>query len=264
MLREMTSLLALALLPSPPAARAASASDVALGDAAYARFDNGSALRHYQTAALAFPDDAEARWRLARAHADVGQALEATDQDAAREHYRRGEGEARKAVELDPRSANAHFFLAVCLGRMALFEGGKTKIRLSREVRTEAERAILLDTGHDGAYYVLGRWNYGIATLSWILKAFAKVIYGGVPEGATVEKAAEMFEKAIELDPARPMHHLEYARALAKLGRYSEARVHLQQCLDLPQVQWDDPIQKAEAARMLKDLRGEKDEIERP
>lgn len=254
---------ALAILAPVPARGDGAANEVALGDAAYARFENDVALDHYEKAALADPNDASVRWRLARAHADLGQALETTDRGAALEEYRLGEKEARRAVALDPDSANAHFFLAVCVGRMALFEGGKTKIRLSREVRSEAERAIELDPRHDGAYHVLGRWNYGIATLSWILKAFAKVIYGGVPEGASVEKAAEMFERAIEIDPSRPMHHLEYARALAKLGRFSEARVHLKRCLDLPRVQWDDPIHKAEAARMLRDLEGKKDDVAR-
>jgi len=250
----MPAVLAVALVAPPPAA----ASALGKGDEAYARFDNEAALRLYESAAAAAPEDAEAWWRVARAHSDIGSALEATDEDAAREHYRRGEDAARRAVALDPDSANAHFFVAVCVGRLALFEGGKTKIRLSQEVKAEAERALELDPTHDGAWHVLGRWNYGIATLSWILKAFARVIYGGVPPGASVEKAAEMFEKAIEYDPKRPMHHLEYARALARLGRYEEARAELQKCLDLPRVQWDDPAHKAEAAGMLREIRGKR------
>jgi len=241
--------LGLALVLHAPAATPDDA--LAQGDEAYARFDNEAALRFYERAALDRPRDAEVWWRVARAQSDVGSALEATDADAAREHYRRGEEAARRAVALDPRSANAHFFVAVCLGRLALFEGGKTKIRLSKEVEAEAERALELDPCHDGAWHVLGRWNYGIATLSWILKAFAKVIYGGVPPGASVEKA-------IECDPTRPMHHLEYARALVKLGRYEEARAELRKCLQLPRVQWDDPVNKAEAARMLEDIRGKR------
>jgi tetratricopeptide (TPR) repeat protein len=259
MLAAILSALAMAIATVPRPQVAPPPDELSLGDAAYARFDNDAALRHYQDATQADPESADAQWRLARAHADVGRALEPTDRDAAREHYLLGVEAARRAVALDSRSANAHFFLAVCVGRLALFEGGKTKIRLSQEVKAEAERAIELDPTHDGAYHVLGRWNYGVATLGWILKAFAKVIYGGVPPGATVEKAAEMFERAIALDPSRPMHHLEYARALVKLERYAEARIHLRRCLELPRVQWDDPAHKEEAARMLKDIEGRRD-----
>lgn len=234
--------------------------ELALGDEAYARFDNEAALDHYRKAVEAAPGDAEALWRLALAHADVGKALEETDRDAAEEHYRQGEEAAHRAIAANPDLANAHFVLAVCLGRLALLEGGKTRIRLSKEVKAEAERTIELDPTHDGAYSVLGRWNYAIATLGWLTRAFARVVYGGIPAGATMEKAAEMFRKAVELDPGRPAHHLEYARALVHLGRYSEATRQLRMCLELPRVQWDDPASRAEAARLLREIDGKKDD----
>jgi tetratricopeptide (TPR) repeat protein len=247
--------------PLPPRSGAAGLrGEVALGDAAYARFDNGAALGHYARAVEADPGDGEALWRLALAHTDVGRALEEADPDEAEGHYRRGGEAARRAIAASPDSANAHFVLAVCLGRLALLEGGKIRIRLSREVKKEAERAIELDPGHDGAYSVLGRWNYAVATLGWLSRAFARVVYGGVPPGASVERAAEMFRKAVELDPTRPAHRLEYARALVALGRYAEARRQLERCLALPRVQWDDPASKAEAARILRDIAGKDDD----
>jgi tetratricopeptide (TPR) repeat protein len=246
---EIVLCLASVIRAAPPPDRAAPAR--ADGDAAYARFDNEAALVRYQAAVEAEPDDAGARWRLARAHADVGLELQAADEDAARRHYRQGLGAARRAVELDPDCANAHFFVAVCAGRLALLEGARARIQLSREVRAEAERTLALDPGHDGACHVLGRWNLELATLGWLQRALAKVVYGGVPPGASLEEAAEMLERAIALDPRRPVHHLEYARVLVAQGRLDQARLELRACLDLPRVQWDDPIHKADAARLL-------------
>jgi tetratricopeptide (TPR) repeat protein len=234
--------------------------ELVLGKEAYARFDNEDALEHYRKAAEGRPDDVEALWRLALACADVGKAREDADRKGAEELYRQGVTAARRAVATSPDTPNAHFVLAVCLGRLALVEGGKTRIRLSKEVKMEAERTIELDPAHDGAYVVLGRWNEAIATLGWFQKAVGGVIYGSLPSGATVAKAAEMFRKAVELDPGRPGHRLEYARALIELGRYSEARKQLRTCLELPRVQWDDPASKAEAARLLKDIEGKRDE----
>ncbi len=234
--------------------------ELALGKEAYARFDNEDALEHYRRAVEGQPDDVEALWRLALACADVGKAHEDVDRKEAEELYRQGVTAARRAVATSPGTPNAHFVLAVCLGRLALVEGGRTRIRLSKEVKKEAERTIELDPAHDGAYVVLGRWNEAIATLGWFRKAVGGVIYGSLASGVTVAKAAEMFRKAVELDPRRPGHRLEYARALIELGRYSEARRELRTCLELPRVQWDDPGSKAEAARLLKDIEGKKDE----
>jgi len=234
--------------------------ELALGKEAYARFDNEGALEHYRKAVEGHPDDVEALWRLALACADVGKAREDVERGKAEELYRQGVAAARRAVAAGPDTPNAHFVLAVCLGRLALVEGGKARIRLAKEVKKEAERTIELEPRHDGAYVVLGRWNDAVATLGWFRRAVGGVIYGGLPSGGTVEKAAEMFRKAVELDPTRPGHHLEYARALIELRRYSEARKELRTCLELPRVQWDDPASKAEAARLLKDIEGKKDE----
>jgi tetratricopeptide (TPR) repeat protein len=233
--------------------------EVALGNAAYAQFDNQTALQHFLNALKADPNNYEALWKGARAYADVGKTLEKSDKDKAKKLYLLGDTLARKSVMLYPDSADAHFALALCVGRVALFEGGKTKIRLSKEVKKEADKAIELDPNHDGAYHIIGRWHYNISTLSWVLKAAAKVIYGGVPPGASLEQAAEMYEKAIAIQGDKPVHRLEAGRTLIELERYSEARVQLQTCIDLPQAQWDDPVHKEEAAKMLQEIKNKKD-----
>ncbi len=228
--------------------------ELALANAAYERYENKIALEHYLNVLKEDPKNYEALWKGARSYADVGKPFEKDDQDKALSYYQAGDSLARQAVSLYPDSANTHFVLALCVGRVALFEGGKTKIRLSKEVKKEADLAVELDPRHDGAYHILGRWNYNIATLGWFLRAAAKVIYGGVPPGATLENAAAMFEKAIEIAPEKPVHRLEYGRTLIELGRKDEARKQLEKCIELPQVQWDDPAHKKEAETLLKKL----------
>lgn len=232
---------------------------LAQGNAAYAAFDNDSALRHFRAALQMDPNNYEALWKAARACADVGKTFEQKDKKQAKAIYLQGDSLARQAVKLYPDSAESHFALALCVGRVALFEGGKTKIRLSKEVQKEAERAVALNPRHDGAYHILGRWNYNIATLDWLMKAAAKVIYGGVPPGASLEEAAKMFAQAVALDGRKPVHRLEYGRTLIKLERYQEAREQLQACIALDRAQWEDPQHQAEAAKLLKDIRDKKD-----
>jgi Tfp pilus assembly protein PilF len=80
-----------------------------------------------------------------------------------------------------------------------------------------------------------------------------------VPPGASLKTAAEMFRKAVEIDPAKPVHHLEYARTLKELAKYSEARQQLRTCIELPVVHWDDPAHKAETSRMLEEIKDKRD-----
>ncbi|MCL4707631.1 tetratricopeptide repeat protein [bacterium] len=233
--------------------------EILLGNEAYAKFDNQKALQHFLTALDMDPNNYQALWKGARAYADVGRTFEHQEKNRAKLMYQTGDSLARKCVALYPDSADAHFALALCVGRVALFEGGKTKIRLSKEVKQEADLAVALQPTHDAAYHILGRWHYNIATLGWALKAVAKIVYGGVPPGATLAEAAKMFERALALNGEKPVHRLEYGRTLIALEQYDEARVQLQECMALPQAQWDDDMSKAEAARLLKTIAGKHD-----
>jgi tetratricopeptide (TPR) repeat protein len=218
------------------------------GDIAYGKFDNRGALKNYSRAVEIDSSDYEALWKLARAYADVGMSLPKKEQPA---YYALAEKTARRCVTLHPDSSNSHFSLAVALGRLALYEGGKRKIQIAREVKAEAEQTLRANPRHDGALHVLGRWHYELADLNFIERAVAKIIFGGLPSGASYEQAARYFEQAIQYRPQAPVHHYEYARTLLKLERVAEARRHLEKCLELPEVFWDDSQHKLEARKLL-------------
>lgn len=230
---------------------------IARGDSAYAVFDNQAALEYYRAALERKPEKYAALWRAVRTYSDVGEAE--PDKDSKRTKFEIADSLAHKCVALYPDSAESHFVLAIALGRMALFVGGKRKISYSKEIEMAAKTAIALDPTHDGAHHVLGRWHYEISTLNWFLKAAAKVMYGGVPPGASLEASAEHLRKASELAPEKILHHLEYARTLIKLERYSEARPHLERCATLPPTLWDDNERKQEAAGLLRKIQGKTD-----
>ena len=242
-----------------PAARAAAtpadstiANLIHAGNAAFKAFDNKAALEAYGRAVAIDSSNYEALWKLARAYVDVGQAAKG---DVQKENYALGEKTARRCVALYADSADGHFFLAVAVGRVALMVGGKKKIALSKEVKKEAEAALAINPRHDGAMHTIGRWNYELANLSWLLKAAAKIIYGGVPSGASNEQAKDWFEKAIGINPDKPVHHLWLGETLIELKDYANAREHFQTCVSLPDFFWDDPKNKEQAKERLEDIK---------
>jgi len=225
------------------------------GDAAFKAFDNKTALEVYGRAVAMDSSNYEALWKLARAYVDVGQAAKDAEQ---KQNYFMGEKIARRCVALHPDSAEGHFFLAVAVGRVALMVGGKKKIALSKEVKAEAEKALAINPRHDGAMHTIGRWHYELANLSWVLKAAAKIIYGGVPTGASNQQAKEWFEKAIAVAPETPVHHLWMGETLIELEDYAEARKHLETCIMLEDAFWDDPDNKAQARERLDDIKNKR------
>jgi tetratricopeptide (TPR) repeat protein len=141
---------------------------------------------------------------------------------------------ARGAVKAAPDSASGHVWLAVALGRQALKEGPKTRLALSREIKSEVDRALELDPGIGRAWHVRGAWNRKIASLNLVERMAANTVLGGVPRGASMENAVRDFEKAVALEPAYVNHRLELGRTYLELERWDDARRELEKAVALP------------------------------
>lgn len=209
----------------------ARAQGVAAGDAALTKFDLEGALTAYRAAHKQAPGDYEATWKLARALADKSTLTK--DRNDQKQLCVEAEQLARAAVGLKPEDSKGHAYLAVAVGKLALYEGGKRKVELGNEVKREADRAIKLNDKEDLAYHVLGVWNREMAELNWVLRKFAEMLYGKFPS-ASLDKAAENLEQARHLAPDVVPHPVELGVTLADMRRWQEANDALEKALAMP------------------------------
>ena len=224
------------------------------GDDFYDKWDHRNALVEYMNALKIDSTDYEILWRISRAYTELGEKI---DERVRESYYQNAMKYAEKAVVANADGVEGHFRKAVALGRLALFKGGKTKIELSKGVKEEIDIVKQLDPDYDLAYYVIGRWHREISNLSRILKALAKVIYGGVPE-ASNEKALENFNKAIELKPDFIEYRLELGRTYMMLKQWEAAREQFTKCGELPSMEEDDDEFKKEAQELLDKIKNKK------
>ncbi|MBZ5589303.1 MAG: hypothetical protein LAO05_12145 [Acidobacteriia bacterium] len=235
-MRHVTGGLALAsLLIGAFAAGAPDAAEVATrvaaGDAALARLDLHAGIAAYRSALEVAPDSFEALWKLTRALTD--EATLSKQPSEQKNLCIEAEKLARKAVSLNPSDANGHTYLAVAVGKLALFEGGKRKVELSKEVKAEAEKALQLNPNEDTALHVLAIWNREMVELGWFLKSFAQLLYGKFPP-ASLDTALADLKHASELQPGVIPHHVELGITLASAKRWGEAKAELEKGLALP------------------------------
>lgn len=222
---------------------------VRAGDAAHSRADYPSALVFYQEACKKAPANYEAAWKLARAYVDVGEKQ--TEKQERRSLYEKACHVASKAVEVNPDGSKGHLYVSIALGRLALEGEARERVRLSGEIKRAVDRALAIDPQDDIAWHVLGRWHRRVSSISWIEKKFAGLFYGGVPKEASMEKAAECFKKAIQLNDNHINHHLELALTYERLGKRNLAVIEYQKVMSLPGQNAGDQSHKAVAERKL-------------
>lgn len=259
--RSVAMVLRLALLATfagafPGSATSATSSPpdwIAAGDLEYSAANLVNARDAYQAALAANPNHFVALCRLARAESELAELQKGDEQRrtraAAVEH-------ARAAVKAAPDSAAGHVWLAVALGRQALGEGAKTKLALSREIKSEVDRALQMDPANGRGWHVLAVWNVKIAGLNAVERMAANAVLGGVPKGASTATAEMAFQKAIALEPGYVNHRLEYGRLLRALRRDADARRELEKAVALPPTSSAlDARYQAEARELLAKIR---------
>jgi tetratricopeptide (TPR) repeat protein len=234
----LTPVVALALPGDAPEISAI----IAGGDAAAARLDLEGAIAAYRSASTLSSASYDAAWKLARALAD--KATLSHDPAEQKRLCEEAEKFGDAAIRLNPSDARGHTALAVAVGKLALFEGGRRKVELSKEVKAEAEKALQCDPDDHVALHVLGIWNREMVELNWFLKSLAQVLYGKFPPASLAAAIADL-RRAVEIEPAAIPHHVELGITLASAKRWAEAKVEFDQALALPSVWATDDYYRA-------------------
>lgn len=226
----------------------------AAGDREVAARNLTAALADYRDALALDSMNVAALTKAAHTAVDLGEFDPATDERAAL--YRSAEQYARRAAAANPNDANAHFVLAMALGRNALTMGTRDKIRMAGEVRREALAALQLDPAHGGALHVMGVWNAEIMRLSGLSRVFAKTFLGAqIFNEASWDNAQRYMEQAVAAEPNRITHHLDLGRVYADRGMKDKAAEQFQWVVNAPVTEYNDPHYKADAAKRLEALR---------
>src|SRR5207245_2129884 len=153
---------------------------------------------------------------------------------------------ARWSVRLVANDPKGHTFLAIVVGKLALYYGGRTKVELSQDVKSEAEKAIALDPKEDLAYHVPGVWNREMVELNWFMQKFAEVLYRAFPP-ASMDDALKNLRHASELAPHIVPHQVELGITLAAAGKWDESKRTLEAALTMPKTWVTDDVYKQQA-----------------
>jgi len=256
------ALLAFALATARPAGAGAATSaaptdSLALCDQTYLAGDPQESAAIARRILARDPRQAAAAWRLSRAL--IARSNLAGDKARRRGLLVEAREWAETAVREDATGSQGFTCLAICQGNLSGLAGGRDRIALAEAARQAAERALALDQDNDLAWLVLGVWNREVATVGGLQKVLARVFYGGVPAGASLERAETCLRRAAALAPGHVNHHRELGITLMARGRYDEAIQELERAVALPPALPGDAAYQADARRRLREARDRRD-----
>ena len=250
-MRALRYLSAGMLLAASVAGAQTAANHIALGDKEYAAMNASAALKHYEAAIAEDPKNYEALWKASRSAVDLG-SYERSDEMRGLD-FRNAELYARRAVEANPGDAEGHFNLARALGKNALTQGPRARIKFANDVRSHALECLKINPKQAGCLHVMGMWNAEVMRLNGFTRMMAKNFLGGKVFGsASWPEAKRYMEESVANEPDRIVHHLDLAGVYRDMGDKAKARAEYEAVMKLPNVDYNDRHYKGEADAELR------------
>jgi len=245
-MRTLQTALAGLLLVATVAGAQTAADHIALGDKEYVAMNASAALQHYEEAIKIDPKNYEALWKASRSAVDLGSY---ESDDTKRETYfKNAEKYARDAVAANPGDPEGHFNLARSLGKNALTQSPKSRIKYAKDVRTQALECLKIEPKHAGCLHVMGMWNAEVMRLSGFTRMLAKNFLGGqIFDSANWSEAKRYMEESVAAEPDRIVHHVDLAGVYKDTGDKAKAKAEWQAAMKLPNKDFNDRHYKAEA-----------------
>lgn len=193
-------------------------------------FDYGAAATAYERALSLDPEAVEARIGLVQTLNALGEA--ATPGPEADALFGRALRFAESLRDSRPDEPDGHYWVAATYGNLIALRDGPEKVRLSREIETNARRALAIDPCFAPAYVVLAITYRELAGLGWFVRGVASGLFGGLPKGS-IEDAERLLTVAVDLDPDDPFARYQLALTLERRKQPREAIAQLRQVVEL-------------------------------
>jgi tetratricopeptide (TPR) repeat protein len=218
---------------------------------AEAAFDSQKALKLFQAADAARPNDPFILQKISKQYSDS--TIEAAAPEKKKRQMELALEYAQRSHELEPNNAVHTLSIAICYGKLGLYSDVRTKIKYVRLTKEFADQAVQLDPDYDWAYHVLGRWQCEVAQLGGTKRFMIGLLFGGLPEAST-EEGIRLLQRSVDLAPNNPSHHIELGFAYLADQQPAAARKAFAAGLALPNSEKYDEVAKQRAREALKTL----------
>ncbi|XP_003690508.1 regulator of microtubule dynamics protein 1 [Apis florea] len=191
-------------------------------------------------------DNVEIIWRFARASYYHAEAQ--SDKNFRRIIILEGIQECERTIE--NRNSDLYKWYAILIGLNGDYLSMADQIKNGVIFKNYIIMALEICPDDSELHYLLGRFKYEIANLSWIEKKVAATLFAEIPS-ASYEEALDCFKTAIRLEDKNPHIQLYISKCYIALNEYSCAIDSLKKILEKSIITVDDEKVHTEASKLL-------------
>ncbi|CAK9825494.1 Regulator of microtubule dynamics protein 1 [Anthophora retusa] len=191
-------------------------------------------------------DNIEVIWRFARASYDHAEAE--SDKNVRRTIILEGIKYCEGVLE--SRHPDLFKWYAILIGLNGDYLSTTEKVKNGVVFQNYVTKALEMQPNDFELHYLLGRFKYEVANLSWIEKKVATAMFSEFPN-VSHEEALDCFETAARLGNKTPYIQLYISKCYIALKRYSRAIDFLNEVLEKPILTDEDEKVHTEASKLL-------------
>jgi tetratricopeptide (TPR) repeat protein len=210
------------------------------------------ALKLFEALVREEPDHYEALLNAAFLHLRQGWLY--SDKEGQKEHYFKLRDYARRAVNQNPMEYRAKLIHLVAKAKTAGYLSRGDQVRIARELQQELEALVASGKNDPDAIYILSWLNFKVGRLGSLEKLLASVLFGGLPDTLTTDKAVELMQKAMALRPDYSIYHYDLGLFRQRLGQTEKARSLFEKVLSMEPKKPEELVYRQWAQQRLNEL----------
>ncbi|KAK5580131.1 hypothetical protein RB653_000144 [Dictyostelium firmibasis] len=162
----------------------------------------------------------EINWRLARAYYNQSDIEENKD---VKLKYIQTSLEIINKFILTNEHPDLYKWWAISTSGLGEYLGAREKIGNAPKIKEYGLKSLELRPKDPVTLFLLGRWSYSVASISWIEKTVANTLFGTVPN-ATYQEALDYFLGSYEIEPNMIRCVVSIADCYYQLGQHERAK----------------------------------------
>lgn len=198
-----------------------------LGAQAQAKYQEITAIEYYKKILDIDSVHFKALYQIAYLYQRQGWLIEDFNEEKAKEYYTIFQGFADKMYRHYPNTYEGNVLKAGAAARMAQYLPAKERVQAAWDIHKYAQIAYKFNPKNHDVLHMLAWWNYELTRPTWLERKISLMLFGGLPTGASVEKAIYFLKQAMQAQPNYLVHFFDMAIFLLGDGQKEKAIEYL-------------------------------------